>query len=222
MNLDLVWIPRTITNQHWATYLWIICMLCLLIAKFISESRFYEFLSIFSNDKYIKSNRENKAFVNWFLVVLYLLNLIVVSFLVLIFADYWSVANKNDSTHFLKIFTIISAFLISKTLIEKIIATSFDIEEIASNYKFHKVSYQNYSSVLLLPFTAMLYYAEEIHLFWILLIGVFTLFLNGYSYIRSTQLHQSWLFSRMFYFILYLCALEIAPYYFMFYWFKKI
>jgi hypothetical protein len=33
--------------------------------------------------------------------------------------------------------------------------------------------------------------------------------------------YQNIIFGKLFYFILYLCAFEIAPYYFMYYWFTK-
>ena len=38
----------------------------------------------------------------------------------------------------------------------------------------------------------------------------------------SIKNYQNIIFSKLFYFILYLCALEIAPYYFMYYWFTKV
>ncbi|WP_395049469.1 DUF4271 domain-containing protein, partial [Flavobacterium sp.] len=40
-------------------------------------------------------------------------------------------------------------------------------------------------------------------------------------YLVSIKNYQNIIFSKLFYFILYLCALEIAPYYFMYYWFTK-
>ncbi|WP_299518191.1 DUF4271 domain-containing protein [uncultured Flavobacterium sp.] len=47
------------------------------------------------------------------------------------------------------------------------------------------------------------------------------LIVNALTYLISLKSYQSLLISKMFYFILYLCALEIAPYYFMYYWFTR-
>jgi hypothetical protein len=222
MILDIVWLPRILSNDHWAAYLWVICLVCLVIAKYISESGFFEYLSIFSNDKYLKSNRENKLSINWFLVVLYLLNLIVLSFVLLLIADYLDLADKLDFVHYIKIFTFLSTFLLSKQIIEKIVAISFDIEEVSTQYNFHKLSYQTYVGVLLLPVTAIVYYIEGSSDFWLAFLVIYAVFLIVVSYFKTTQLHQNWLFSRIFYFILYLCTLEIAPFYFIGYWLKKI
>jgi len=221
MILDIVWQPRTLNNQYWAAFLWVACLLCLVIAKFLSEPRFYEYLRILSTDKYLKSNRDNKPFINWFLVVFYVLKLIVFSFLILIISDYFEIADKKSGIHFIKIFTITSSFLLSKLLVEKIVAASFDIEEDAIQYNFHKISYQSYVGLLLLPFTALVYYLESTS-FSVISLIVYALLLIGFTHLKVIQLHQNWLFSRMFYFILYLCTLEILPFYFIIYWLKKI
>ena len=41
-------------------------------------------------------------------------------------------------------------------------------------------------------------------------------------YLVALKLYQNLLLRKIFYFILYLCTLEIAPYYFIYNWFKKI
>ena len=131
-------------------------------------------------------------------------------------------ADKLDFVHYIKIFTFLSTFLLSKQIIEKIVAISFDIEEVSTQYNFHKLSYQTYVGVLLLPVTAIVYYIEGSSDFWLAFLVIYAVFLIVVSYFKTTQLHQNWLFSRIFYFILYLCTLEIAPFYFIGYWLKKI
>lgn len=221
MNLDIVWHFKTSTDNSWAAYLWISCLVFLAIAKFLSENRFFEYLRIFYNDKFIKSNRDNKTLVNWFLVVLYLNNSIVLTFLILILADFLEIANRFDHVNFLRIFVIIATFSLSKTLIEKIVANSFDIESYYNQLKFHKSTFQNYTGILLLPFTAMLYYSEILNSFFVIILMIYALILVLFFYTKTIRIHQSWLMSRMFYFILYLCTLEIMPFILIYYWLEK-
>ena len=47
------------------------------------------------------------------------------------------------------------------------------------------------------------------------------LIINLFTYLVTLKNYQNILLGNLFYFILYLCALEIAPYYFMYYWFTK-
>lgn len=221
MKLEIVWQTRTLQLEYWAAVLWMVCLICLVVAKFLSETKFYEFLKIFSTDKYLKSNHDNKPFINWFMVVLYVLQLIVFSFLILIIGDYLEIVDKHNGIHYSKVFTLTSLFFLSKLLIEKIVATSFDIEAEANLFHFHKISYQSNVALLLMPLTALVYYTENATISFIFLI-IFAALLIGFAHVKFFQLHQKWLFSRLFYFILYLCTLEIIPYYFTIYWLKEI
>uniref|UniRef100_UPI00404A74A1 DUF4271 domain-containing protein n=1 Tax=Flavobacterium sp. TaxID=239 RepID=UPI00404A74A1 len=221
MNAEMNWLTRTLSSNEWPTYLWVICLLCLAVAKFLSENQFHEFLRIFSTEKYLKVYKENSAFINWFMIVLYILTMISISFLILVTADYFDIVSKYDGVAFTRILTFFSAFLLSKLLVEKIIAASFGIEEEANQFSFYKISYLTYVGVLLLPLVAIIYYQEQPVVLLFITLGLFFV-LTGFSYIKTIQIHQNWLFSRLFYFILYLCALEIIPYYFIFYWLKEI
>src|SRR5690606_39058142 len=59
---------------------------------------------------------------------------------------------------FLRIFTAYGFFVLLKITVEKIIANIFDIDDIAENYLFHKHTYRNFISILVLPFTVLLIY----------------------------------------------------------------
>jgi hypothetical protein len=87
-----------------------------------------------------------------------------------------------------------------------------------SNLTF-KVTYRTYMGLLILPSNIILFYYDTISrnfplaiIATILIANVLTIFNKNY---------QNIIFGKLFYFILYLCAFEIAPYYFMYYWFTK-
>lgn len=221
MNVEMNWLTRTLSSNEWPTYLWVICLACLAVAKFLSENQFHEFLRISSSDKYLKIYKENTAFINWFTVVLFILTMISTSFLILLVADYFNLARKDDGVAFTRIITFFSAFLLSKQLLEKIIAASFGVEETANQFSFYKISYLNYKGLLLLPLVSIIYYQKQTGVLLFITLGLFLAF-TVINYVKTIQVHQNWLFSRLFYFILYLCALEIIPYYFIFYWLKEI
>lgn len=117
--------------------------------------------------------------------------------------------------------TILIVFILSKYLIEKIIATSFNIEEFIEQFNLQKVSYRTYIGLIILPVDIILYYNNNSSKFVIFLFIVIILAINTATYLLSLKNYQNLIFSKLFYFILYLCALEIAPYYFMYYWFTK-
>ncbi|PTT01953.1 DUF4271 domain-containing protein, partial [Flavobacterium sp. HMWF030] len=112
-------------------------------------------------------------------------------------------------------------FILGKFLIEKIVATSFNIDEFADLFNLQKVTYRTYIGVLILPINAVLFYYDNIpKIIPLAIIGI-SLCISLYSYYISIKTYQNAIISKLFYFILYLCALEIAPYYFMYYWITK-
>jgi hypothetical protein len=112
-------------------------------------------------------------------------------------------------------------FVLGKFLIEKIIATSFNMEEFTEQFNLQKVSYRTYIGLLVLPIDIVLFYNDNPPKILILLFIIVVLAINLLTYLISLKNYQNFLLGRLFYFILYLCALEIAPYYFMYYWFTK-
>jgi hypothetical protein len=78
-----------------------------------------------------------------------------------------------------------------------------------------------YIGIILLPINMLFFYYENINTLFPSLIIAIVIAANLVTYVVSVKNYQNLIFSKLFYFILYLCALEIAPYYFMYYWFTK-
>jgi hypothetical protein len=219
--MDIVFEDRILASKDWATVLFVLCFILIAITRTFFEVRFNEFLKLLVTDKYLKIYKDPSHMMSWFTISLFFVQLISFSFFALILLDHYGLANKYDSIKFIQIITLIGVFILSKYLVEKIIATSFKIEEFMEQFNLQKVSYRTFLGLFLLPLNILLYYnyiLPEI----IIYFSLFTLLIiNVLTYILSLNKYQNLLFSKMFYFILYLCALEIAPYYFMYYWFTR-
>ena len=129
--------------------------------------------------------------------------------------------SRPGKTYINDIFTFLSVFILSKYLIEKIIATTFKIEEFNEQFNLLKVNYRAYFGFILLPVNIVLFYntLNSNWFFWLLSITLITI--NIITYLVALKLYQNLLLRKIFYFILYLCTLEIAPYYFIYNWFTK-
>jgi hypothetical protein len=128
---------------------------------------------------------------------------------------------KTDYILYIQIFTVMCVFILSKYLIEKIISASFGIEEFADQFNLEKVTYRNYFGMLLLLLNVILYYSPNIPITVFYVILGMILLANTLFYTKSLKKYQKLIMGKLFYFILYLCALEIAPYYFFYYWITK-
>jgi len=213
--------PRTMEPRDWATIIFVVALILVAVAKTAFENRFSDFTKLIVSDKYIKIYRDSSQLMTGFNVLLFLVQLVSISFFIQLVLSYFGYVLKTDWIVFIQIFTFVSVFVLSKFLIEKIIATAFNIEEFTEMFNLQKVSYRTYIGLLLLPIDVILFYNDNWPKIAIISIIIIVLTINLYTYLISLKNYQNFIFGKMFYFILYLCALEIAPYYFMYYWFTK-
>jgi hypothetical protein len=212
---------RIIESKDWATILFVICVAIIAINKTMSSIRFNEFFRLAYSDKYTKIYRDSSNLMSGFTISMFVLQLISFSFFILLVLNQFNRAEKTDLIVYIQIFTFLSVFILSKFLIEKIIATAFKIEEFNEQFNLLKVNYRAYFGFILLPINIILFYnsLDSDWFFWTLLITLFMI--NITAYLIALKLYQNLVLRKIFYFILYLCTLEIAPYYFIYNWFTK-
>ena len=213
--------PRIIDSKDWATVLFVLSFALIAVTKSVFENRFADFANLIYSNKYIKVYKDSANLKSTFTLSLFLVQVISLAFFIQITLSYFGHASKTDWLLYIQIVTLLVFFILSKYLIEKIIATSFNIEEFMEQFNLQKVTYRTYIGLFILPFNIILFYYDSISKNIPLLIIAIILIINILTYLISIKNYQNLIFSKLFYFILYLCALEIAPYYFMYYWFTK-
>jgi len=212
---------RITESKDWAALLFVICLGIVTVNKSISWVRFSEFIRLAYSDKYNKIYRDSSNLLDGFTVSMFFLQLISFSFFILLALQQFDAKESNSFILYIQVFTFLCVFILSKLLIDKIIATAFKIEEFAEQFNLLKVNYRTYLSLLLLPINIILFYnpITSNTFFWVLIVFLFSL--NVVTYIVALKIYQNLLLRKIFYFILYLCTLEIAPYYFIYNWFTK-
>ncbi len=213
--------PRIIENKDWATVLFIVSFGLIVLTRNLFENRFHDFIRLIVSDKYLKIYKESSQLMSGFNIFLFATNLISLSFFIQIIFHHLGYGTKTDWVLFVQIFTFLTVFILSKFLIEKIIAATFGIEEIIEEFNLQKVSFRTYLGLLLLPITIILFYNDFVSNSLIYTLIVILLIINLLTYLFSLKIYQNLIIGQLFYFILYLCALEIAPYYFLYYLITK-
>mgnify|MGYP001568815497 FL=1 len=219
--MDPVLHPRIIENKDWATALFVLSLILIALTKSVFENRFNDFTKLIYSDKYIKMYRDSSHLMSGFTIALFVVQIISFSFFLQLFLSYYGRASKSDWMLFIQLFTFITYFILAKFLIEKIIATAFKIEEFMEQFNLKKVTYRTYIGLIILPIDLILYYFDTFSKNIFLPIFTIALIINIFTYLLTIKNYQSLIMGKLFYFILYLCTLEIAPYYFMYYWFTK-
>ncbi|TDD99273.1 DUF4271 domain-containing protein [Flavobacterium cellulosilyticum] len=212
---------REIENRDWAIIIFVLSFATIAIVKSAFENRFADFAKLIYSDKYTNVYKDSSNLKSGFTIALFFVQIISLTFFIQISLSIFGFASKTDWIVYIQIFTFLVFFTLSKFLIEKIIATAFDIEEFMEQYNLQKVVFRTYIGLILLPINIFLFYHDTISINILTIIIVILLSVNVLVYFVSIKNYQNIIYSKLFYFILYLCALEIAPYYFMYYLFTK-
>jgi hypothetical protein len=212
---------RVIENKDWATVLFVLSFAAIAITKSAFENRFTDFAKLIYSDKYINIYKDSSNLRSGFTIALFFVQTISLAFFVQLSLAFFGYAEKTDWILYIQIITFLIFFVLAKLLIEKIIATAFEIEEFVEQFNLQKVTFRTYIGLFILPINIVLFYYDSISRIFLTFTIVTILIINILTYLVSIKNYQNIIFSKLFYFILYLCALEIAPYYFMYYWFTK-
>lgn len=178
--------------------------------------RFNDFLWVFTSSKYLKIYTRDQRFIDSFDSLLFA-NLTISLSIFLFFSYNTFIGPLNfDLLLFLKLMLAVSLFFLIKTMIERLLGSVFGMETLLDQYLFQKITFKNFSGLLILLCNLLLIYSDFNHFYLILsmlfVLGVILLvgFLNSY------QMNLNEINRNFFYFLLYLCALEIGPYVLLF------
>ena len=183
--IENVFHPRIIENKDWATALFILSFVLIAMTKSIFENRFNEFSRLIISDKYLKVYKDSSQMMSWFTVFLFVVQLISFSFFIHMILYQFGYVLKTDWLVYTQIFTFLTVYILSKYLIEKIIAIAFDIEEFAEQYNLQKVSYRTYIGIFLLPINCFLFYYDAFPRVFLLVFIFIVLIINLFTYLVS-------------------------------------
>ena len=205
-------IERVIEYQDWITVLFLACLALLVVAKQLFPQRFEEFIALLNSGKFIAfKGKENKAF-HAFNILLLTLQAVAVSIFLYVVYRFLFETETSGLVIFIRIFTAYFCLVLIKAGVEKIIGNIFEIDDKIDYYIFQKFSYRNFISLFLLLSALFLIYAFHPTAWILSIIGGSAILANTYAMVIIFRRNQSVLSAHWFYFILYLCALEIAPY----------
>ncbi len=203
---------REIISYEWFTGFIVLGLIAITMSKQLFPARFNDFVTVLGNSKYLKIYSRDQKFIDGFDALVFF-NLII-SLAIFGFISYSTLVEPLtfEILTFSKILFGVAALVLIKVLFERLIGSLFEIDKLIDQYLFQKTSYLNFSGFVLLPINVILLYAiTPTRLILLISIGIISL-INFVGLVTSFKNHQKLILSNLFYFILYLCALEIGPY----------
>jgi hypothetical protein len=212
-------VERILQSNDWFTLSLVAFLLALTILKQSNKGKYARLISFKYIDYYWMNNNIDRRFISYFEMIAYAISHIIVSQAIFVLIDGklpLGGVNLNALEVFIVIFFATLLFSIVKFNLEKFLNFSTNKEFKYTFYIYYKQFIWVYALLLGLPFLILDMYIKSsnipfIYVFLVVSIGfaLFRLIVFGYKNSRFVLRH--W-----FYFILYLCTLEIAPYFFIY------
>ena len=192
------------------TSLFLFSFLLILILKKIDGEIFYDNLQLHKKkllSKLYNSDSISLRLVNIIYLLVFLIN---ISILMTIFSQ-----GKFTLNIFENNFYHIGLFIFLKYLLEKFIGWLFEFKRISNNYLNSKLFYFNALGIPLLFLNMLIVFSENYNeelVYFSLTVILLYLIISHFSifFAFKNLIYKNW-----FYFILYLCTLEIIPYYYI-------
>ena len=124
--------------------------------------------------------------------------------------------NKNFELFvYYELLGFVSIFFVVKIMLDFVIGRLFSVSELMKNYIWQKLVYHNSLGILLLLFNFLIAYSIFDGYYMILISIYISLLFLLFSYCSIYFSMKKVIIKNWFYFILYLCTLEIIPYYYL-------
>ena len=210
-------LPLDKISTDWVSLAFLICMLLLSYLKIKHKKRFNEFITLLFSFKFFAFQGKKHKIETTFNIVLFGVQAISVSLFIYLYLQAVFTENYEEGKDlFFQIFAFFTGFVLIKYFIERIISHIFNIENLIDTYLFYKLSYRNLLSLIILFFCALCFYSFPRSAILLKSFAVVFISLNTFIVLMIYLKHKKIIARHLFYFILYLCALEISPYYLLY------
>jgi hypothetical protein len=201
-------------NNDWIALVFLIILFILAVVKLVFNERLSHANTLFFSKKYLSIyyTKEKTNVFNLFQLLLFIVQILSISLFFYVFVNYFQL---NLSVSKLNLYVIIligtSCYFIIRFSVGFFLASIFEVLKIHNRIVYQKINYFNNLILWLLPFLVFSIYVPSFqHFFFKITLIVFMLLLIiRYSLLLVNN--KKLIFRNLLYFILYLCALEIAP-----------
>lgn len=201
-------------NQHWVSLVFLAILIFLTWAKVLYKDRLLHTASLFFANKYlfIYFNKEKNDVINLFQFLLFIVQLLVLALLLYFANNLWPFSDRlNALNGYLLLVAGVGLYFCLRYLIGLFLAEIFNIKSKNNRIVYDKVSYFNNLILWILPFIMLSAYANIYKEYFFKITFFVLVILLILRYVLVLVNNKKLIVNNLFYFILYICALEIAP-----------
>ncbi|PQJ76833.1 DUF4271 domain-containing protein [Polaribacter glomeratus] len=206
-------IEKIITTNSWVTALILLLFISIVLLKALDTNRLKGSVFSLFNINYIETESEEiSSFLDPFKVVMFLFTVVVLSLLTYSFKTYNSPTIAVSFASYVPVFLSLLSYFVIKRTLEYLLFNLFLIKKEVRLFVVSKVNYLHTVTFLLYVAIVLSEYAgfKQRYLFYLAAL------LFSVRFIIHLVINKNLIFNKLFYFILYICAFEIAPLFLLF------
>ncbi len=203
---------RDFISNDWYVVFCLLSLVIILMAKKNDAQRFSAFLKLFGNNNYLRIYLKEHSFFDRFdslLFINFCINIVVFGWISYQFVFEPVVMNL---LLFSQLFSFVAVVVLLKIGLELFLGYVLDLRTLFNILTFQQISSYNFIGLILLPLNAFIVFGVNFVPLAIILTVVLILLIVVAGMTKTVQSNLNILLNNFFYFILYLCTLEIGPY----------
>ena len=203
---------REFISKDWYVVFCLLSLVIILVAKKNDTQRFSAFLKLFGNNNYLRIYLKEHSFFDRFdslLFINFCVNIIIFGWIGYQFI-FGPVA--MNLLLFSQLFALVAGVVMLKIGFELFLGYVLDLQTLFNILTFQQISSYNFVGLVLLPVNAFVVFGVDFAPLAIVLSTILILLIVVVGMTKTVQSNINMLLNNFFYFILYLCTLEIGPY----------
>ena len=201
-------LEKITTSNHWITLVLMFLFFAIVLLKALNSERLKSILYSLFKVSFVESESEEKTnFFDLFQIVFFIFSVLVISLLAFNFKRHTLPATDASFSSFLLVFFWLLSYFLLIRVAEYLFSSVFLIKNELRFFVILKSNYLNAISFLLYIAVVLNQYSNLKYTYLYYFAGFIFLIRFVFHAVSNKKL----IFNKLFYFILYICAFEIAP-----------
>lgn len=198
------------------------CLVLLAVAKSFYPQQYIDIIKLAGADRFLTARSKGSYFFQPLPLVLLCVQFISISLIIhYVYCASQGISPQDNSIIYAYVLLYYSVFEIVKISLERFLGFVLNIEVKMRPYFYKKITVKNWIGLFLLAGCFILVFTADVASFVVQILIGLAVFIYGIYNIWLLSSYSKLFLRFPFYFILYFCALEIAPYFILYKYFTR-
>lgn len=205
-------LERTFISLDWMTLTLSFVLILITLAKYLFQNKFENFVVLPFNNKYLLVYGKKSSWFDGFHIIMTFFQMVNLALFIFLAIDtFTEVPSEQRLILFFTLVLSVMVYHLLKVLLQMGKGFVFNTQKLINDLIYTKQTYFNHGSMVLFGSNILLIYVLEGSKTLIYITIFLFILINAIGLAKLLKNYQKELLGHLFYFILYLCTLEIAP-----------